>query len=84
MSEIELEIVTDVHLMLEKDFIHVILNRFLLNGFDLTWLTNLFKNHPVPPLKLNKYPSLDLELKNVKQQNGKITLDYHAIQRVNK
>ena len=70
--------------MLETDFIRVVVHRFLLNGFDLTWLTNLFKNHPVPPLKLNKYPSLDLELKNVKQQNGKITLDYHAIQRVNK
>ena len=84
MGERELEIVTDVHLMLEKDFIRVIINRFLLNGFDLTWLINLFKNHPVPPLKLNKYSFLDLELKNVKQQNGKITLDYHAIQRVKK
>ena len=84
LGERELEVDTDIHLMLETDFIRVVVHRFLLNGFDLTWLTNLFKNHPVPPLKLNKYPSLDLELKNVKQQNGKITLDYHAIQRVKK
>ena len=70
--------------MLEEDFIRVVVHRFLLNSFDLTWLTNLFKNHPVPPLKLNKYSSLDLELKNVKQQYGKITFDYHAIQRVKK
>ena len=84
LGERELEVDTDVYLMLEKDFIRVVINRFLLNGFDLTWLTNLFKNHPVPPLKLNKYSSLGLELKNVKQQNGKITLDYHVIQRVKK
>ena len=84
LGERELEVDTDVHLVLERDFIRVVVNRFLLNGFDLTWLTNLFKNHTVPPLKLNKYPALDLELKKVKQQNGKIILDYHAIQRVKK
>jgi len=84
MGERQLEVDTDVHLMLEKNFIRVVVHRFLLDGFNLTWLTNLFKNHPVPPLKLNKYPSLGLELKNVKQQNGKIILDYHAIQRVKK
>ena len=44
MGERELEIDTDVHLMLEKDYIRVILNRILLNGFDLTWFINLFKN----------------------------------------
>ena len=70
--------------MLDTDFIRIVVHRFLLNGFDITWLTNLFKNHPVPPLKLNKYPFLGLELKNVKQQNGMITLDYHVIQRVKK
>ena len=70
--------------MLETEIIPVVVHRLLLNGFDVTWLTNLFKNHPVPPLKLNKYPSLDLELKNVKQKNGKITFDYHALQRLNK
>ena len=84
MGERELKVDTDVNLMVEKDFIRVVVHRFLLDGFNLTWLTNLFKNHPVPPLKLNKYPSLGLELKNVKQQNGKIMLDYHAIQRVKK
>ena len=78
LGERELEVVTDVHLMLEKDFIRVIVNRFLLNGFDLTWLTNLFKNHPIPPLKLNKYPPLNLELKNIEQQNGLISLYYDA------
>ncbi len=84
MGERELEIVTDVHLMLEKDYIRVILNRILLNGFDLTWLINLFKNHPVPPLKLNKYPFLGLELNNVKQQNGLLVLNYNAPKRINK
>jgi len=84
MGERELEVDADVNLMVEKDFIRVVVHRFLLNGINLTWLTNLFKNHPVPPLKLNKYPSLGLELKNVKQQTGMITLDYHATQRVKK
>ena len=84
MGEKQLEVDSDVHLMLETDFIRIVVHRFLLNGFDITWLTDLFKNHPIPPLKLNKYPSLDLELKNVIQQNGKITLDYLAMQRVKK
>jgi len=84
MGERELEIVTDVHLMPEKDYIRVILNRILLNGFDFTWLINLFKNHPVPPLKLNKYPFLGLELNNVKQQNGLLVLNYNAPKRINK
>ena len=81
LGERKLEVDTDIYLMLEKDFIRVVVHRFLLNGFDLTWLTKLFKNHPIPPLKFPKFPSLDLELKNFKQQNGKITLDYNAIQR---
>ena len=68
LGERELEVDTDVYLMLEKDFIRVAINRFLLNGFDLTWLTNLFRNHPIPPLKLKKYPPLNLELKNIEQQ----------------
>ena len=84
LGERELEVDTDVYLMLEKDFIRVILKRFLLNGFDLTWLTNLFKNHPVPPLKLNKYPSLGLELKNVKQQNGMLVFNYNAPKKIKK
>ena len=84
LGESELAIETDVHFMLEKDFIRVVVYKFLMNGFDLTWLTNLFKNHPIPPLKYNTLPSLDLELKNVKQQNGKIMLDYHATQRIKK
>ena len=83
-GESNLEVNTDVHLMLENDFIRVVVHRFLLNGFDLTWLTKLFKNHPIPPLKFPKFPSLDLELKNIKQQNGKIILDYNAMQRVKK
>ena len=75
---------TDVHFMLEKDFIRVVVYKFFLNGFDLTWLTNLFKNHPIPPLKYNRLPSLDLVLKNVKQENGRILLDYYATQRIKK
>ena len=84
MGERELKVDTDVNLMVEKDFIRVVVHRFLLDGFNLTWLTNLFKNHPVPPLKLNKYPSLGLELKNVKQQNGLLVLNYNAPKRINK
>ena len=55
IGERQLEVDTNVHLMLEEDFIRVVLHRFVVNGFNLTWLINLFKNHPVPPLKLNKY-----------------------------
>ena len=84
MGERELEIVTDVNLMLEKDFIRVVVHRFLLNGLDLTWLTKLFKNHPIPPLKPPKLTSLDLKLKSVEHQNGKIKLDYYAMQRLKK
>ena len=80
LGERELEVDTDVYLMLEKDFIRVVMNRFLLNGFDLTWLTYLFKNHPVSPLKLNKYPPLNLELKNIEQQNGLISLYYSSLE----
>ena len=80
LGERNLEVDTDVSLMLEKDFIRVVINRFFLNGFELTWLTNLFKNHPVPPLKLNKFPLLDLELKNIEQQNGLISLYYSSLE----
>ena len=84
IGERKIKVDTDFYLMLEKDFIRIAVHRFLLNDFDITWFTNLFKNHPIPPLKYNKIPSLDLELKNVKQQKGKITLDYYAMQRVKK
>ena len=46
-----LEIDTDVHLKLEPDLVRFEIQRFLLNSWDLTWLT-LFKNHPIPPLKV--------------------------------
>ena len=57
---------------------------FLLNSWDLTWLTNLFKNHPIPPFKINTYPSLELRLTNVKQQKGLIAFDYDAPERLSK
>jgi hypothetical protein len=41
-------------------------------------MTNLFKNHPIPPLKVNTFPSLDLRLNNVIQQKGLIMFDYDA------
>ncbi|HIB94649.1 MAG TPA: hypothetical protein EYO60_10265 [Candidatus Lambdaproteobacteria bacterium] len=71
-----LEIYTDVHLKLEQDLVRVDIQRFLLNNWDLTWFTNLFKNHPIPPLKINTFPSLDLRLNNVIQQEGLIVFDY--------
>ena len=71
-----LEIDTDVHLKLESELVRVEIQRFLLNSWDLTWLTNLFKNHPIPPFKINTYPSLELRLTNVKQQKGLIVFDY--------
>ena len=73
-----LEIDTDVHLKLESELVRVEIQRFLLNSWDLTWLTNLFKNHPIPPLKVNTFPSLDLRLNNVIQQKGLIVFDYDA------
>jgi hypothetical protein len=73
-----LEIDTDVHLKLESELVRVEIQRFLLNSWDLTWLTNLFKNHPIPPFKINTYPSLELRLTNVKQQKGLIVFDYDA------
>ena len=71
-----LEIDTDVHLKLEQDLVRVDIQRFLLNNWDLIWFTNLFKNHPIPPLKINTFPSLDLRLNNVIQQKGLIVFDY--------
>ena len=71
-----LEVYTDVHLKLEQDLVRVDIQRFLLNNWDLIWLTNLFKNHPIPPLKINTFPSLDLRLNNVIQQKGLIVFDY--------
>ena len=73
-----LEIDTDVHLKLEPELVRVDIQRFLLNNWDLTWFTNLFKNHPIPPLKVNTFPYLDLRLKNVKQQKGLIVFDYDS------
>jgi hypothetical protein len=73
-----LEIDTDVHLKLEPELVRVEIQRFLLNSWDLTWLTNLFKNHPIPPLKVNTFPPLDLRLNNVIQQKGLIVFDYDA------
>jgi len=73
-----LEIDTDVHLKLEPDLVRFEIQRFLLNSWDLTWLTNLFKNHPIPPLKVNTFPPLDLRLNNVIQQKGLIVFDYDA------
>jgi hypothetical protein len=77
-----LEIDTDVHLKLEPELVRVEIQRFLLNNWDLTWLTNLFKNHPIPPFKINTYPSLELRLTNVKQQKGLIAFDYDAPERL--
>ena len=77
-----LEIDTDVHLKLESELVRVEIQRFLLNSWDLTWLTNLFKNHPIPPFKINTYPSLELRLKNVKQQKGLIVFDYEDPKRI--
>ena len=77
-----LEIDTDVHLVLEPELVRVDIKRFLLNNWDLTWFTNLFKNHPIPPLKINTYPSLELRLTNVKQQKGFIVFDYDAPERM--
>ena len=79
-----LEIDTDVRLKLEPELVRVEIRRFLLNSWDLTWLTNMFKNHPIPPLKVNTFPSLELRLKNIKQQNGLITFDYEASERMSK
>ena len=73
-----LEIDTDVHLKLEPELVRLEIERFLLNSWDLTWLTNLFKNHPIPPLKVNTFPPLDLRLNNVIQQKGLIVFDYDA------
>jgi hypothetical protein len=78
-----LEIDTDVHLKLESELVRVEIKRFLLNSWDLTWLTNLFKNHPIPPFKINTYPTLELRLKSVKQQKGLIVFDYDAPERLN-
>ena len=78
-----LEIDTDVHLKLESELVRVEIKRFLLNSWDLTWLTNLFKNHPIPPFKINTYPTLELRLKSVKQQKGVIVFDYDAPERLN-
>ena len=78
-----LEIDTDVHLKLEPDLVRLEIQRFLLNSWDLTWLTNLFKNHPIPPFKINTYPTLELRLKSVKQQKGLIVFDYDAPERLN-
>jgi hypothetical protein len=78
-----LEIDTDVHLKLESELVRVEIKRFLFNSWDLTWLTNLFKNHPIPPFKINTYPTLELRLKSVKQQKGLIVFDYDAPERLN-
>ena len=77
-----LEVETDVHLRLEPGLVRVDVRHFLLNGWDLTWLTNLFKNHPIPPLKVNTFPSLGLRLNNVKQQKRLIVFDYEAPERM--
>ena len=77
-----LEIDTDVHLVLEPELVRVDIKRFHLNNWDLTWLTNLFKNHPIPPLKINTYPLLELQLTNVKQQKGFIVFNYDAPERM--
>ena len=76
-----LEIDTDVHLKLESEFVRIEIQRFFLNNWDLTWLTSMFKNHPIPPLKINTYPSLELRLVNVKKQKGLIAFDYDAPER---
>ena len=77
-----LEIDTDVHLKLESEFVRVEIQRFFLNNWDLTWFTSMFKNHPIPPLKINTYPSLELRLVNVKKQKGLIAFDYDAPERL--
>jgi len=77
-----LEIDTDVHLKLESELVRVEIQRFLLNNWDLTWFTSMFKNHPIPPFKINTYPSLELRLANVKQQKGLIVFDYDAPERL--
>ena len=79
-----LEINTDVHLKLEPDLVRVEIRRFLLNNWDLTWFTSMFKNHPIPPLKVNTFPPLELRLKNVKQQEGLIVFYYEAPERMSK
>ena len=63
-----LEIDTDVHLVLDPEFVRIDIQRIILNNWDLTWFANLFKNHLIPPLKINTYPLLELRLTNVKQK----------------
>ena len=79
-----LEINTDVNLRLEPELVRVEIRRFLLNNWDLTWFTSMFKNHPIPPLKVNTFPPLELRLQNVKQQKGLIVFDYQAPERMGK
>ena len=77
-----IEVETDVHLKLESGLVRVDVRHFLLNGWDLTWFTKLFKNHPIPPLKVNTFPSFGLRLNNVKQQKRLIVFDYDGPERI--
>ncbi|HIN49055.1 MAG TPA: hypothetical protein EYM80_12745 [Deltaproteobacteria bacterium] len=58
-----LEIDTDVRLKLEPELVRVEIRRFLLNSWDLTWLTNMFKNHPIPSVKSEYIPFIGASAK---------------------
>jgi len=54
----------------------------LQKGWGYTLLTNLLIDHPIPPLKVNTFPSLGLRLNNVKQKKRLILLECGSSERM--
>jgi len=82
VNEFPLEINTDVNLKLERDYVSIDIQKFFINGWELTGLTDLFKNHLIPPLKVIKFPLMDLKLVNVEHQRGMLIFDYLSPARI--
>ena len=69
VETVSLEIDTDVHLKFESELVLVKIKHFLLNSWDLTCLTSLFKNHPIPPIKIyTHHYSFDQQMLNNRKE----------------
>ena len=65
-----LELVSRVSLVPKKYYTDINILNIQINEWSLTWLTNLFKNRLIQPLKLNRIHWFDSNLLNIAGKSG--------------
>lgn len=65
-----LEIFSRVSLFPQNDYTDIEILDFQVNEWNLTWITKLFRNRLIQPLKLNRLHWLDSNLVNIQGESG--------------